>query len=182
MTTTRSPNDAKSWIQTFTGKQFFPLNPRPEDLDIRDIAHALSLQCRFNGHCLHFYSVAEHSVRVCEWLPAELSLWGLLHDAAEAYLGDVVRPLKAQLTSYNKIEQQLLRVVADRFGLCWPMPDEVAVADTRLLAAEARDIMAPPPAPWDLLGLEPLPMPIDPWPAAEAERRFIERFEALWGT
>lgn len=179
--TAPSPKDPKSWIQTFTGKQFFPLNPSPEDLDIRDIAHALSLQCRFNGHCLQFYSVAEHSVRVSEWLEGELSLWGLLHDAAEAYLGDVVRPLKRQLDTYNEIETRLLRVVADRYGLSWPMPEDVAVADTRLLAAEARDIMAPPPAPWELMGLEPLPMRIEPWTAGQAEQRYLDRYAALSG-
>ena len=173
--------DPKSWIQTFTGKQFFPLDPRPEDLDIRDIAHALSLQCRFNGHCLQFYSVAEHSVRVSEWLDGEHSLWGLLHDAAEAYLGDVVRPLKRQLDAYNAIEKRLLRVVADHFDLGWPMPEAVAVADTRLLAAEARDIMAPAPAPWELMGLEPLPGTIEPWSATEAEQRFVERYAKLTG-
>ncbi len=179
--TPRSPTDPKTWIQTYTGKQFFPLNPSPQDLDIRDIAHALSLQCRFNGHCLQFYSVAEHSVRVADWLGGELQLWGLLHDAAEAYLGDVVRPLKGQLDTYNEIETGLLRVVADHFGLSWPMPEEVAVADTRLLAAEARDIMAPPPAPWELMGLEPLPVTIEPWSATEAERRFLDRYSELSG-
>ena len=78
-----------SWLQTYTGIQFWPLDPRPEEIDIQDIAHALSLLCRFNGHCQRFYSVAEHSVHVSTILAPEFGLWGLLHDAAEAYLSDI---------------------------------------------------------------------------------------------
>jgi len=76
-----------SWIQTFTGRRFRPRNPAPDDFDIRDVAHALSLLCRFNGHCRVFYSVAEHSVRVSRICPPPAALWGLLHDLGEAYIG-----------------------------------------------------------------------------------------------
>ncbi|MFG0247924.1 MAG: phosphohydrolase, partial [Phycisphaeraceae bacterium JB051] len=78
-----------SWIQTYTGKAFYPLREDPGIIDIRDIAHALSLQCRFNGHCSDFYSVAQHSVHVSEVVPQAFALWGLLHDAAEAYMSDL---------------------------------------------------------------------------------------------
>ncbi len=168
-----------TWIQTYSGKQFFPLDPRIDDIDIRDIAHALSLQCRFNGHCRTFYSVAEHSVRVSEHVPPRLARWGLLHDAAEAYLSDLPRPVKQQIESYVAMEERLLRLIAERFELSWPIPETVLEVDTRLLATEARDLMGAPPQPWDLDGLSPLSEPIEPWPAAKAEQRFSQRFEEL---
>ena len=169
-----------SWIQTYTGRQFFPLDPSPEALDVRDVAHALSLQCRFNGHCLAYYSVAEHSVRVSRVVPAELALWGLLHDATEAYVGDLPRPIKQQLPAYRQAEEELMRVIAERFGLSWPMPAAVVEADTVLLATAARDLMAPPPAPWGL-GVEPLPERIVPWEAERAEREYLACYEELAG-
>jgi hypothetical protein len=91
------------WIQTFTGKQFWPLDPRPDEVYIEDIAHALGNICRFNGHCLRFYSVAEHCFHVSHKVVPGLALMGLLHDAAEAYVCDVVRPVKPYLKEYKKI-------------------------------------------------------------------------------
>ena len=169
-----------SWIQTYTGRQFWPLAPHVQDLDIRDIAHSLSLQCRFNGHCRVFYSVAEHSVRVADQLPPELALWGLLHDAAEAYLGDLTRPLKSQAQAdwFNAAEDRLLELIATHYGLAWPMPRAVRGADDVLLVTEARDLMAPPPEPWRL-DAEPLTEIIRPLSPAEAEALYLERFDAL---
>ncbi len=171
-----------SWIQTYLGRQFWPLAPRGEDVDIRDIAHSLSLQCRFNGHCSEFYSVADHSVRVAEQLPHNLALWGLLHDAAEAYLGDLTRPLKRQEAArwFNEAEDRLLRVIAASFGLPWPMPAQVRQADDVLLVTEARDLMVTPPADWSIAA-EPLPERIQPLAPAVAEERFLVRFENLKG-
>jgi len=166
------------WIQTFTGKQFFPLNPRGEDIDIRDIAHSLAMQCRFNGHCLKYYSVAEHSVRLSLMLPKELALWGLLHDAGEAYLCDLPRPLKHQMPSYFDFEDKLLSAVAQRFDLPYPIPQPVFDADNTMLATEARDLMADPPVPWNL-PYEPLPEPIPPMRPAQAEQEFLYRFAQL---
>ena len=119
------------WIQTYTGRRFHPLAPRADELDLVDIAHALSLNCRFNGHCRCFYSVAEHCVRVADILPPELALWGLLHDAAEAYLADVPRPAKQQMPQFVAAEDRLLRVIVEHFGLSWPMPDPLAGTTTR---------------------------------------------------
>ena len=175
--TTRTRN-AVTWIQTYSGRRFAPLQPRAEDLDLVDIAHALSLLCRFNGHCRTFYSVAEHCVRVSRALPDELALWGLLHDSAEAYLSDLPRPVKLEIPYFVEIEERLLRLVARRFELVWPMPPSVAEADTRLLATEARDLMAPPPHPWDL-GVEPLDGTIEPLSAPEAEDAFLRRYDEL---
>jgi hypothetical protein len=167
-----------SWIQTYGGRQFWPLAPRSEDLDLGDIAHSLALQCRFNGHCRVFYSVAEHSVRVSRELAGELRLWGLLHDAAEAYVCDLPRPLKQTAPEFRAAEDRLLELVAVRFGLPWPLPAEVHEADERLLATEQRDLMAPPPAPWGLRAA-PLAERIEPWTAEVAEARFLARFDEL---
>ena len=167
------------WIQTFTGRKFRPLDPKQEDFDIKDIAHALSLLCRFNGHCLRFYSVAEHSVRVSRILPDELKLWGLLHDAGEAYTTDLPRPVKGQIPQFRMIEDRVLEVACQRFGLSWPMPPAVKEADNRLLATESRDLMAPHPDDWGLVD-PPLPEKIDPITIpAEAEILFLSEFETL---
>lgn len=168
-----------SWIQTFTGKQFFPLEAHLEQIDLRDIAHALSLQCRFNGHCRSFYSVAEHSVRVSRAVEPEHALWGLLHDAGEAYMGDLPRPLKEQLPQFIAFEQQLLEIIAHRFDLPWPIPAPVVEADNRLLVTEARDLMAPPPASWGMEAIQPLAEPIEPWSAPQAEREYLDRYAQL---
>ncbi|MBI5480351.1 MAG: phosphohydrolase [Deltaproteobacteria bacterium] len=170
-----------SWIQTYTGRQFFPLEPRPADVDVRDIAHSLAMQCRFNGHCRPFYSVAEHSVRVSRILEGRERLWGLLHDAAEAYISDLPRPLKATAPGFRAAEDRLLEVIVTRFGLPWPMPAAVAHADEVLLATEMRDLMAPAPAAWPL-DAAALAETIVPVGHEEAERLFLARFAELGQT
>lgn len=167
-----------AWIQTFTGRRFAPQAVAPDDFDINDVAHALSLLCRFNGHCRAFYSVAEHSVRVSAICPPEAALWGLLHDLGEAYLGDLPRPLKPLFPAFERLEEQLLRVAGQAFGLGWPIPPSVRRADDVLLATEARDLMAPPPEPWPLRA-EPLAERITPLGPSEAERAFLDRYRAL---
>ncbi|HEY3358692.1 MAG TPA: phosphohydrolase [Polyangia bacterium] len=167
-----------AWIETFTGRQFFPLEPRAADVDIADIAHSLALQCRFNGHCRTFYSVAEHSVRVSRLLPPELSLWGLLHDAAEAYVSDLPRPLKHTAPAFREAEDRLLAVIVAQYGLPWPMPEAVHHADEVMLATELRDLMAPPPAPWGLTAAA-LGETIVPLGPATAEQLFLVRFGEL---
>jgi len=180
-------NRTMSWIQTFTGRQFYPLTPRPADVDIRDIAHALAFKCRFCGHARVFYSIAEHSVRVSHVVPETLALAGLLHDAAEAYLADVSRPVKHALwvrtgsgsdESFDALEARVL--VAICAGLGVPPVDYVLVApaDNILLATELRDLMAPPPEPWNL-GAAALADRIVPLTAAAAEAAFLQRYTEL---
>lgn len=167
------------WIQTFTGQQFWPLDPRPEEIHIEDIAHSLSLQCRYAGHCSEFYSVAQHSVLIAQAMPRELALWGLLHDAAEAYVVDVPRPLKAHLPGYKAIETAVMNSVVVRFGLTPSvMPSEVKRADDAILADEVQALMKEPSQPWDL------PQPalcinIVPWPPETAKHLFLMSFKAL---
>lgn len=118
---------------------------QPEDVDIRDIAHGLSMQCRYNGQCSRFYSVAEHSVAVAAHCPPELRLAGLLHDAAEAYCGDIARPIKEQFPEIARFEDEVQHRVLAGLGLPWwnggagdeTMPPAVKLADDRMLATEA---------------------------------------------
>ena len=109
-----------SYITTVTGKHFYPLNPNPQDIDIEDIAHALSLICRANGHFKHFYSVAQHSIACAEeaierGCSVEVILGCLLHDASEAYLCDVTRPVKKHIPQYLRAEEKLQAVIWKRF-------------------------------------------------------------------
>ncbi len=141
-----------SWIQTYTGKKFDLLNPSPEMINIRDIAHALSQICRFGGHTQSFYSVAQHSLIVSECVQPWDALWALLHDGCEAYCQDLCRPLKNMLPVYGHIERRIQMVVATRFGLIGRDPNEflrtrerVQFWDDTALATEARDLMQHPP-------------------------------------
>lgn len=169
-------------IQTYTGIEFYPLDPRPEDIKIADIAKALSQQCRFSGHCRQFYSVAEHCVRVSRVLVGyQHKLQGLLHDASEAYLVDLPRPIKDHSvmgTAYRDIEANLNCAIAERFGIPPSFDPEVIVADNRLLVTEARDLMKTP-----LVGkwpdAQPLPERIEPWLPAQAEREFLKEYFGL---
>ncbi len=139
-----------AWCQTYTGKKFYPLEPNPEDVDIIDIAWALSNQCRFTGHSNRFYSIAEHSIYVARYCSPENKLWGLLHDASEAYISDISSPLKMFLPDYRNIEHNLMVVICDRFGLDWKIPEQVKKIDMKMLATEQGKLMGTPPEEWDL--------------------------------
>ena len=126
-------------MRTFTGVNFNINSPRVEDIHIEDIAESLSKQCRFNGHCAGFYSVAQHSILVSDH--CENKLWGLLHDAAEAYIGDIITPIKRQLPLVNDLETLILELITKKYNLPWPMPQEVKIADMRRYDTEIRDLM-----------------------------------------
>ena len=167
------------WMQLAGGRRFWPLDPRPDEVHIEDIANALSRICRFGGHCRFFYSVAEHSVRVSrECCPRE-ALAGLLHDAAEAYIGDLIRPLKVQpeLSGYRVAEGWVEAVIAERFGLAELMTPSVREADEILLATEKRDLFLGA-GDWRL-SHPPLDAPIIPWTSTRAAAEFLLRFKEL---
>lgn len=170
------------WIQTFTGKQYWPIDPRPEDVDIRDIAHALSMLCRFGGHCLKFYSVAEHSVHIARWLyprhGARVALCGLLHDATEAYVTDVPRPLKPFLNGYKQTERQNWLAIAATIGLPATLPASVKEADSGALADEALQNMSPCIAQWSPMP-KPLGFALEYWTPEQAELEFLAAFREL---
>lgn len=166
------------WMQTISGRQFWPIDPRPEDVDIEDIAHALSMLCRFGGHCVRFYSVAEHSVIVSRHVPPEDSLWALLHDASEAYIADIVRPAKRFIPGYREAEDRIMAAICAAFGLQLDMPATVARADSAILADEAGQIMGAAPKQWHLPE-PPLGARIIGLPPVEAKAAFLQRFAAL---
>jgi 5'-deoxynucleotidase YfbR-like HD superfamily hydrolase len=170
------------WMETYLGIRFYPTNPRHEDINIEDIAHALSQQCRYAGHVKSFYSVAEHSVRVSQIVPSEHALWGLMHDAAEAYLQDMIRPLKCVHPlgdEYRKLEDELMLQIALKYGLSWPMPPEIKHADNVLLFTEQRDLRLKYLYWQDSEKYTPLPETIVPWSPDLAKYRFLKRFEEL---
>lgn len=158
------------------------MDPKVHEVSIHDIAHALSNVCRFGGHCLTFYSVAQHSCHVCDCLPEQHKLWGLLHDAAEAYLADLTSPVKRNLRSmrvaiYDDTERRIMEVVAKKFSLRMPEPPEVREADLILLATEKRDIMTPR-TDW-ALNIAPAEFHITPWTPTQAKLEFMRRFLML---
>jgi len=165
-------------MQTASGRQFWPMAPRPEEIFIDDIAHALSMLCRFGGHCLRFYSVAEHCVLMARSVTPKNRLWALLHDASEAYLVDVPRPIKPFLDGYVEAESLLMRAVCDRFGLPHEMPAEVKAADNAILFDERAQNMAPWPAEWDFT-VDPLGVGLQFWTPEEARRAFLSEFRRV---
>lgn len=176
-------NEEDAWIQTYSGRRFNPTNPVPDAIVIQDIAHALSMQCRFSGHTRSFYSVAQHSVLVSHICDSKDALWGLLHDASEAYLVDVPSPLKrsGQFDSYMRFEKQMQEAICKRFGLPLEEPVSVKKADKVLLATEARDLMGPLRSDWTQ-PCDPLPFKIEPLFPQEAKRLFMKRFFDLTGS
>lgn len=129
------------WIETYTGKKFWFTNEDPNEVDIEDIAHALSHMCRYTGHCNRFYSVAEHSVRVSYLNLTHLE--GLLHDASEAYLADIASPVKQLLPEYKALEERIMRKIAKRFGLKegFDKDPDVKWADWVALRAESKILL-----------------------------------------
>lgn len=167
-----------------SGNYVNPMSLRPDDVWIEDIAHALGNQCRYSGHTREFYSVAEHSVRLATILEEageswEVVLFGLLHDAAEAYLVDLPRPLKRDSAlgeAYMDAEERCLRAVMCHFGLWRPQPRCVSAADLRMLATERRDLM-PGDDVWAVIAdVEPLEEVIEPWDPRDARETFLFEF------
>ncbi len=178
-------------ILTFSGKYFDFLNPQNNEFNIYDIAHALSQVCRFAGHTRDFYSVAQHSVmvaRICMRTAAPFDIIdhgraGLLHDASEAYIGDITRPLKQLLPDYKVIEQRIEIALFSAFRIPYPLPKIVKHADLVMLATERRDLMPANNDEWQLIaGIEPLSEIINPWYPEKAEREFLLLWEELTGS
>lgn len=178
-----SKSISQVWILTYTGREFHPFNPCIEDIDIVDIAHALSNECRFTGHCKPNYNVAQHSLILSYIVPQEHALAALLHDAAEAYTRDISSPQKEHLfiiddggnkLSLKDVESSILNLVFIKYGVSYPDHATIKSYEYMLLAAEVRDLM-PHPTHWFL------PMPamearVEPLDHAKSEELFISRF------
>lgn len=170
-------------MQTFTGRMFFPADPRGEDMVIEDVAHALSMLCRFGGHCREFYSVAEHSWHVSNLVPPEDAYAGLMHDATEAYLVDMPKPAKVALPQYKEMEDRLWAIVSARFNLPAELPESVHLVDRSMLHVEHDRLLPaiPPGETWGMGG-EPLTIPrpvIRCWGPKFAEMMFLDRYKEL---
>ena len=171
------------WMQAFTGRPVWPLDPRPEDIDIENIASSLSKLCRFGGHIDReddIYSVAEHSVYVSLQVPFEHAFPALLHDATEAYVVDVPRPVKYGLSDYAEIEQRNWLAIAAHFGIDPDLDPCIKHADNTVLLAERDQIMKPAPMPWEWAkGLTPAPIQVQCLSPGKAKKLFLDRFYEL---
>ncbi len=158
----------KDHIRTFTGKYINVFDPKLETIDILDIAHSLSQQCRFAGHLPRFYSVAQHSVMVMRYMEnEELKLQALLHDASESFLMDIPKPIKANMPEYKNIEENLMHKIAEKFGFDWPMHEKVKHADVMLLEFE-----------WETIMIKNDPK-TECWDRGYAKNTFLQEFEKL---
>jgi len=170
------------YVSTFSGNRFYPLRPHIDRVAIEDIAHGLAYQCRFNGQTKTFYSIAQHSLIVASLVPPPLRLAALLHDAAEAYLGDMVKPLKVLMPEFAALEDQVTAIIAATYGIDFSDYAPIKRADLIALATEKRDLMPHSVERWAYLdGIAPLPGIIVAMDPGEAKQCFLRRFHELHG-
>lgn len=169
--------DRPGWMRTYTGRRFWPADPDPADVSVEDVAHHLSMICRYNGAVPAHYSVAQHSIYVALVVPREFALQGLLHDAAEAYSADLIRPVKAHFKEiWKTFEDRIQAAVCEAFGVPPDLPAEVEKADSRMAATEQRDLLG-----YGSRTAQPYPFAVSPLPAAAAEMDFLMWFRELGG-
>lgn len=166
-------------ILTAHGTYFDFETPQESAIDIISIAHALSQICRFTGHTRQFYSVAQHSYMVSMIVPPKFAFEALMHDAAEAYIGDIASPLKQRLHDYQRIEANVEQAVFQRFDIALPLDNCIKRADLIMLATEARDLL-PKHSSWFAgSDIQPLKEVLTPLDSHSAKRIFIQRFNQL---
>lgn len=176
-----------NYLCTYSGIHFYPCDPRPEEVDITDIAKALGMLCRWAGHVNRFYSVAQHCVLGSLAIAPELAFRFLMHDASEAYCVDLPRPLKysPELAGYAVIEEGVQNAICMRFGLPLENPPAIKEMDNTMLVTEQRDLRDNPELLADMLArfkVKPLRTPIEPWSPYVAEQNFLVRFNQLVGS
>ncbi len=174
-----------TWLQTYTGVAFDLANPRPEDVRTEDIAHALGRLPRYVGHCRRHYSVAEHCVLIARWLPRGHQMGGLLHDAPEAYVGDMSAPMKQALgpealKPLRLLEIGVLNAISIHLGVSptLHLSPEVRDADLRILLDESAMVLGPKPMPWGIPG-EPLGVRIRCWSPDQARDEWLDALDTL---
>lgn len=180
------------YMHTVSGHPYWPYDPRVDEVDIEVIAHHLSMQCRFNGAVQKFFSVAEHSYWCSFCGPDSEALERLLHDAAEAYIGDMIRPLKKLAEvgyRYRQLEFRNEKVIAEAFGLRYPWPPSVKIADEYIVGLEIDQLIhhiGDNPTPLHdgdearrILGANAPHIAFFCWPPDMAKKMFLSRFETL---
>lgn len=164
-------------LLTNSGKHLDLIDPQPAMIDILDIAKGLSREARFSGQTLAFYSMAQHSVLASHIVPEEFALEALLHDASEAYIKDIPRPLKQLLPDYRRVEARVQGAIRARFGLPAEQSQEVSDADRVLLATERRDLMPADATDWPVLyGVKPMDKLLQAVNPYRSEALFLHRF------
>lgn len=173
---------AVDFIETYTGRAFFPRSPRVEDFSIIDIAHHLSNDCRYSGATMQFYSTAQHCCLLADYVRVERKgspldcLQILMHDGAEAYLRDIPRPIKQHLPEYRKWDFALTMTMRAWLGLDGvPIPDWQDELDSRIIADERLQLMTDSGNDWKH-NVQPLDIVIEPWTARYAEQEFLQRY------
>lgn len=168
-----------NWITLSSGNRFYPMDPQADEVEPTDIAHALSMLCRWGGHCKFFMSVAQHCVLVSRLgRTLEEKRWGLLHDASEAYVGDMITPIKRHLQEYRDVEEKVIAAIAKRFKMSLPWPERVSEADGIMMATEAQALM-----PEGCLSKKGEPDPtikIEPWSQVKARNSWIFEYHQLF--
>lgn len=167
-----------NWIMLGSGRPFRPFAPDPADIDIADIARALSRICRYGAQTSRFYSVAEHSCLVADFVPAGLRLAALLHDAAEAYLGDIPRPIKkhSDMAGWRIAEERVEAAIAQRFGLPATMDPVIKDIDDRIILDEWNALMPATDLDIGVSGAR-LEVQFFGWDPATAEAEFLHKYE-----
>lgn len=174
----------KEWMETYTGCMFSVTMPDLKDINIFDVAHALSYKCRYNGHTRDFFSVSEHCVTLAylarhHGLPVDVQFQLLMHDAGETYLPDVPRPIKHLFPDLIRIEKVMDGMVRQRFGLSDLVPKIVKEWDSRILRDERRCVMMPSTNVWQIDSLEPLRVQLECWEPRTAETHFLQAYQTI---
>lgn len=156
-------------IRTAHGFYVNVFEPDVSTININDIAHALSMQCRFGGHLPVFYSVAQHCVTMSRLMHESHKMAALLHDASEAYLLDIPRPIKSRLSNYKEIEDQLMKLIAAKFGFSYPLHEKVKEVDEYMLQWEWHRLM---------LGKD-IFQPIECWDQKKAFDEFLKEYYSI---
>lgn len=175
----------KAWIGTFSGRRFHLLDPQPSEIDIFDIAHSLSQQCRYTGHTRFHYSIAQHSVYVAQLVPNEKKMAALLHDASEAYLSDVSRPVKRYTPIgkvYKEVEDRIQSVINKVFSVANTEDPAIKLVDRQLMWAEILQLMPQQQDFSEKWGTpDPAPIKINSASPEDAEASFLYHFEVYGG-
>lgn len=172
------------WMETYSGRRFYPFAPRFQDISILDMAHSLARRCRYGGHVrLDHYSVAEHTVLIVDHMAENGAsvaqcLRALVHDGPEYVIGDMIRPIKYRMPDFRQLDHDLGRLI-DRWAGLEPNDDDEAYLkdlDSRIIVDERAQAMTQSDNPWSTDGLTPLGVTIEGWPPRKAEHEFLRRW------